>query len=135
MADENLEADYLAKLTLGASAQAIGAAQRKLRPSPLDLVFHHAISGCVHTGPVYVAGSNIRVKAEWFRVGVTNGSSAAVDTVGVQALGLKPDTVGILPAALHWNDDNPPPGGPYMQAKTIPAYAKALVTGRPSRRA
>jgi hypothetical protein len=118
---ENPVPEFLADLTLGAGARGISAAQRKLRPSPLDLVFARTISGCVHIGPVYIAGSSNPVSAEWFRVGVTNSSPAAVDAVRVQALELKPDTLGILPAPLHWKDDNPPIGRPNKQAVTVPA--------------
>ena len=119
MSGENPAQGYLAELTVDIGARGIAAVQRKLRPSPLELVFDRAISGCVHTGPVYIAGTNVPVLAEWLRVGVT--SLEAVDGVRVQAFQLKPDTLGTLPAALHWKDDNPPPGQANKQTIAIPA--------------
>src|SRR5215472_7737161 len=83
MSGENPAQGYLAELTVDIGARGIAAVQRKLRPSPLELVFDRAISGCVHTGPVYIAGTNVPVLAEWLRVGVT--SLEAVDGVRVQA--------------------------------------------------
>ena len=65
---ESSPSEFWANLTLADVVRSIAAAWPKLRPSPLDLVFVRTISGCVHTGPVYVAGTNIRVPAEWFRV-------------------------------------------------------------------
>jgi len=118
--DESPVPEYLADLTIGIGARGISAAQRKLRSSPLDLVFDRNISGCVHTGPVYDALTNARVSAEWPRVGVTNNSSAAIEGVRVQALKLKPDNLGILPAPLHWKDDNPLPGQLFKQTVTVP---------------
>jgi hypothetical protein len=121
MSEENPAQGYLADLTVAVGARGISAAQRKLMPSPLDLVFDRTISGCVHTGPVYAAGTNVLLPAEWLRVGVINSSSTPIECVRVQALKLEPDTLGILPAPLHWKDHNPPPGQPNQQTVAVSA--------------
>ncbi len=126
MTDESPVPGYLADLTIGIGARSISAAQRKLLPSPLDLVFERTVAGCVHTGPVYDTLTNARVSAEWLRVGVTN-SGSAVEGVRVQALELRPDSLGILPAALHWKDDNPPLGQQNKQTVAVPASKTPVV--------
>jgi hypothetical protein len=62
-------------------------------------------------------------------VGVTN-SGSAVEGVRVQALELRPDSLGILPAALHWKDDNPPLGQPNKQTVAVPASKTPVVVSR-----
>jgi len=112
--------EIAADVLLGIGDRALAAARRKLRPSPLDLVFDRSISGCVHTGPVYNALTGQRLLSEWLRVGVSNNSAGSVDGVRVQALRLVPDTLGTLPARLHRMHDNPPPGGTFEPSVTVP---------------
>jgi hypothetical protein len=118
--------ELMADLALGATKEALRAAQRKLRPSPLDLVFDRSLSGCVHTGPVYDAATGARMRAEWIRVGVNN-SGGGVEGVRVQALNLKPDMLGTLPVQLHRMHDNPQGGQPYEQSFAVPASKSPVV--------
>lgn len=91
------------------------------------MVFNWEISGCVHKGPVYVAGTPFRVDAEWLRVGIRNTGAGSIDEVRVQALSMKPDTLGTLPIQLHRKDDNPPPGQPYEQFTRVPASKSPVI--------
>src|SRR2546427_3550514 len=90
-------AEYAALMT----GQALAAAQRKLRPSPLDLIFDPKLAGCIHKGQIWNAITMAPVKGEWFRVGIRNSGARAIDQVRVQAFGLDPDTFGSLPVQLH----------------------------------
>src|SRR5487761_132940 len=119
-------AEAIADIALGLSAKAIAAANRTLRPSPLDIVFERDLPGCVHGGPVYNVATGQKLPAEWLRVGITN-RSGTVENVRVQALRLKPDTLGVLPIELHRMHDNPPPGSAYEQAVTVPASKTPIV--------
>jgi hypothetical protein len=124
---ENPTPEILADYALGITDRAIQAARRKLRPSPLDLVFDRALSGCVHTGPVYNAATGARLQSEWLRVGVSNNSGRELDGVRVQALSLKPDKLGTLPVRLHRMHDNPPAGGAFEASTVVPATKTPVV--------
>lgn len=120
-------AEMVADYALGITDRMVRAANRRLRPSPLDLVFDPDLSGCVHTGPVYDALTGVRVRSEWLRVGVSNGSGGGVEGVRVQVLKLEPDTLGTLPVRLHRMHDNPRPGEPFEPSTTVPATKTPVV--------
>ena len=119
--------EIIADVALGLGDRAVRAANRTLRPSPLDLVFDVSLAGCVHGGPVYNAATGQRLNAEWFRVAITNSSAHVIEGVRVQAISLKPDTLGTLPVQLHRMHDNPPPGQPYEQATIVPVSKTPVV--------
>ena len=105
---------------LGLADRLVGGVIRQLQPNPLDLVFDRNLSGCVHGGAIYNAVTGARLSGQWLRVGITNRSRGEVDKVRVQALSLKPDTLGLLPLQLHRKDDNPKLGQQFEQWTTVP---------------
>lgn len=118
--------EFAADVVVGMGKEMLHAAQRKILPSPLDLVFDRLLPGCVHTGPVYVAGTQHRVKSEWFRVGVHN-SGGSIGEVRVQVVRLEPDTLGTIPIQLHRMHDNPQAGQPYERFATVPSSETPVV--------
>jgi hypothetical protein len=124
---DNPTPEIVADYALGITDRAVQAARGKLMPSPLDLVFDRARSGCVHTGPVYDAATGARLQSEWFRIAVSNSSPGAVGGVRVHALKLEPDKLGTLPVRLHRMHDNPPSGGAFEASVTVPATKTPVV--------